>query len=422
MYYKTDLDNGLKIISHPMPNTHSVALGLWLNVGGRYENKKNKGIAHFFEHLAFKGTKKYSSRQIKESIEGVGGSLNGFTSEEFTCYFVKIPSVYLKRALDILSDMILNPCLPASEIEKERTVILEEIKMHKDMPQSYVYELLDELLWPGHPLGLSIIGNVESIMRLRRKDLLDFKEKYYTLPNLIIAACGQLEQKKVLDYAKEIFFAKACKQKNIFLKVEEKQRKPQLKILDKNTEQTHLALGFPGLSRNHPDRYALMLLHIIMGANMSSRLFDHIRERKGLAYDIGTQVKFFHDSGAFLVHAGIDNRNVPLTIRLILKELQKIKKEVVSADELRRAKEFYLGQLLLALEDTLDHMLWMGEYMAAVDKVYTWQEVRKLVNRVSGSQIRDVARNLFKQNNLCLSLIGPLKNSEKEIKRCLEIY
>ncbi|MDD5237247.1 MAG: pitrilysin family protein [Candidatus Omnitrophica bacterium] len=421
MYTKTKLDNGLKVVTNSMPGTRSVALGIWANAGGRYEGRKNKGIAHFLEHLLFKGTKKYSIHRIKESIEGVGGSLNGFTSEEFTCYLVKIPSQHLKLSFDVLSDMVLHPLIPQEEVQKERTVIIEEIKMYKDMPQSHVYELLDELLWPGQPLGESIAGSIESVSRLGQKDLLDFKENYYTAPNLVVSACGNLSHKQVLAFTKEIFKDKTSHRKNTFSPARENQKKPQLKVFDKATEQTHMALGFHGLERNHPDKFILGLLHIILGGNMSSRLFNEVREKKGLAYEIGTQVKFLQDTGAFLVHAGIDNKKVTLAIKLILKELTKVKKGFVRDDELKRAKEFYLGQLTLALEDNLDHMLWIGETVASLDKIFTWQEILKAVNKVSRSDIKRVAADILKEDRLNLSIIGPLTGCVKEINSCLEI-
>lgn len=421
MYKKTKLDNGLKIVTCSMPDMSSVAIGIWINVGGRYENAQNKGVAHYLEHLLFKGSKKYTLRQIKESIEGLGGSLNAFTSEEFTCYLVKAPSRHMGISLDILSDMVLNPLIPPQEVEKERTVIIEEIKMYKDLPQSHVYELLDELMWPKQPLGLSIAGSIETVSRMSRQDIYDFQKNHYTMPNMIVAASGNLKHQDLAKSVEKIFNDKLHRQKNAFLPVEEKQKKPQLKIFDKSTEQTHLALGFHGLRRDHPDRFALALLHIIMGANMSSRLFNEVREKKGLAYEIGTQAKFFHDTGAFLVHAGIDNKKVTLAIKLILKELAKVKKELVLAGELKRAKDFYLGQLMLALEDTMDHMLWIGESTASLDKVYTWQDIEKNIKKVSVADIKRVAADIFKENNLNLSLIGPLERQEKEIIHCLEL-
>ena len=415
MYKKKILDNGLKIIAHSMPGMQSVALGIWIKVGGRYESSEFKGIAHFLEHLAFKGSKNYSCRKIKESIEGVGGSLNGFTSEELTCYLVKIPHAYLNLALGVLSDMVINPSLPQEEIEKERTVIIEEIKMYKDLPQSYVYELLDMLLWPSQPLGMPIVGTIDSVNKIKRESLFSFQQRYYTSPNIIISAAGLLDYNQFVERVNKIF--SECRGENIdtFSKVNEQQHKPQLKLLHKETEQTHMALGFHGFKRDHPLRHALALLHIILGANMSSLLFNELREKKGLAYEIGTLVKYFQDTGAFIVHAGIDNRKVDAAIKLILKELKKIKDKLITTAEFKRAKEFYLGQIMLALEDTLDHMLWIGESTATLDKTYTLEDIINEVKRIKRQDIQQVAQDIFQEKKLNLALIGPLKDSQQSI-------
>ena len=421
MYKKTVLDNGLRIVSHKMSDRQSLSLGIWITVGGRYEPAETKGISHFLEHLLFKGTKKYSCRKIKESIEGVGGALNGFTSEELTCYLVKIPSRYLELALGILSDMVLNPTLPDAEVEKEKQVILEELKMYKDQPQSYVYELLDELLWPAQPLGESIIGTNESVGRIKRRDLDSFKEGFYTPANIVISAAGLLAHEKLVNRVSASFSRKKRQSKNKFINAKEAQGSPQLKVFDKDTEQTHLALGFHGLARDHALKHALGLLHIILGANMSSRLFHELREKRGLAYEIGTAVKRFHDTGAFVVHAGIDNRKVPETIRLILNELKNTREELAGPGEFKRAKEFYLGQLMLALEDTLDHMLWIGETTATLDKFYSLQDIINEVEKVKREDVRKVAGLIFREDKLNLALIGPLKESEAKIKDQLNL-
>ncbi|MDD5568507.1 MAG: pitrilysin family protein, partial [Candidatus Omnitrophica bacterium] len=419
MYKKTVLNNGLKIISHSMPSRESVALGIWINVGGRYENSGNKGISHFLEHLLFKGTKKYSCRKLKESIEGIGGSLNGFTSEEATCYLVKVPAVHINTGLGILSDMVINPTLPSAEIEKEKTVILEELKMYRDLPQSYVYELLDELLWPDQPLGEPIIGTVESVNNIGRKQLSDFRQKHYTASNIVVSACGNLDYGKLEHAVKKIFSGFKRKKSNIFLAVREAQEKPGLKVLLKDTEQTHMALGFKSFKRDHPLKHAQGLLHVILGANMSSRLFNELRERRGLAYEIGTVIKRFQDTGAFVVHAGIDNKKVFESIKLILNELNKIKASIVTDAELKRAKEFYIGQLKLALEDTLEYMLWIGESTLLADKTFSLGEIISEVNSVDKAAIRKTARKIFNAKNINLSLIGPLKGMEEKIRLSL---
>lgn len=415
MYRKIKLNNGLRIITKRLSGVGSLSLGIWINIGGRYEAAAQKGISHFLEHLLFKGSNKYSCRAIKESIEGIGGALNGFTSEELTCYLVKIPSRYLIKALNILSDMVANPSLKLADIKKEKTVILEELKMYRDLPQSYVYELLDELLWPNQPIGASVIGTVESVKSITRDNLSCFQKKHYTPANIVISAAGLVDHDLLVKRVSDIFAERNPGGLNAFTAAIEAQDKQQLNIFHKTTEQTHMALGFHGLKREHPLRHAQALLHIILGANMSSRLFNEVREKRGLAYEIGTGLKRYHDTGAFLVHAGIDNHKVVPCLELIFKELGKIKNKLVTIDEFKRAKEFYLGQLMLALEDTMEYMLWMGESTACLDKVYTLDEVTKEINMVSIEDLQKVAQQVFKRDKINLALIGPLEKERKKI-------
>jgi len=415
MYKRSKLKNGLRIITKPIKQAQSVSLGIWINTGGRYEADSQKGISHYLEHLLFKGSKKYSCRSIKESIEGVGGSLNAFTSEELTCYLVKIPSRYQSAAFDILSDMVINPSLNQEDIDKERTVILEELKMYRDLPQSYVYELLDELLWPDQPLGTPIIGTVESINSINRNTLKDYQAGHYTPGNIVVSAAGSVSHDLLVKKVSAKFSASKTAQLNKFIPVKESQNKPQLKIFHKETEQTHMALGFQALKRDHPLRHAQAILHIILGANMSSRLFNEVREKRGLAYEIGTGVKRYHDTGAFLVHAGIDNLKVEDCLGVIFQELGKIRKTLVAKDEFKRAKEFLLGQLSLALEDTMEYMLWMGESVACLDKAYTLEQITKEIKKVSMQDVRRVASEIFDNQKINLALICPPAQSQQNI-------
>ncbi len=404
-----------------MPHMRSIGLGIWIRVGGRYENSENKGISHFLEHMVFKGTQKYSCDQLKQAIEGVGGSLNGFTSEELTCYFVKIPAEFQARALDVLSEMALYPSILKKEADKERGVILEEIKMYKDLPQNYVHELLDGLLWPDQPLGLGIAGEPSTVTAITEKEMRLFKEKYYTSSNIVVSACGLLEHEQFSAKVSKIFSGLKNKGFNVCQSAVQHKSGPSLKVMEKTTEQTHLALGFHGFNRNHPLRHALAILHIILGGNMSSRLFNEVREKRGLAYDIGTQVKRFQDTGAFIVHAGIDNSKVYDAINVILNELSKTSDKLISSDEFKRAKEFYIGQLILALEDTLDQMLWAGESLISVDRIYTAADIIKEVKRVTLEDIRLSAQEIFQNKSLSLALIGPLKGQENRIRDIMKI-
>lgn len=419
MYKKEILEDGLTCVTHSMAGRGSVAVGVWIRTGGRYENPDVKGISHLLEHLVFKGTKKYSCRQIKESIEGIGGALNGFTSEEVTCYLAKLPARYLEKGIDVLSGMVVDPLLAQKDIGKEKHVILEEIKMYRDLPQSYVHELLDDLLWPDHPLGQPIIGTETSVRSITRETLLQYKRYHYTPSNIVVSVAGSVEHKAVVRRARSLFASLKSYSPNAFSHVQEDQRDFRLKIFDKQTEQTHVAMGFHAFKREHPLRHAVALLHIMLGANMSSRLFNEIREKRGYAYEIGTAVKRFYDTGAFVVHAGVDNRKVVDAVDLILKELKKTAARLTDAAEFKRAKEFYQGQLMLTLEDTLEHMLWIGETTATMNKTYTLGDIIREVNKVSRSDVREAAEKIFRRDNLNLALIGPVESQRTRIEKAL---
>lgn len=422
MYEKTTLKNRLTVATHYMPSRVSASLGIWIRAGSRYEKPGTCGISHFFEHLLFKGTKRRNCEEIKQSIEGIGGALNAFTAEELTCYLSKVPRKFIGLALDVLGDMVLNASLAPKDIEMERRVILEEIRMYKDLPGHFVLELLTKLLWPDQPLGMNIAGETESIRAINRKHLLSYKEKFYQPDNFVIIACGNLKHKQVLDECQKFIPLLKKIKKNKFLPVRQGQKKPQISFKAKGTEQTHLALGLHGLPRNHPERFSLGLLHIILGANMSSRLFHKVREERGLAYEIGTSLKFFQDSGAFIVHAGVDNARLPEALEVILQELQEIKQNKVEKEELNRAKEYYIGQLMLALEDTTSHMLWMGEKFVSLNRFFRPEEIIRQVKAVEAGDVERIANRILQSPNLNLALVGPLKDKDKKrIKKGLTL-
>lgn len=414
MYQKTVLENNLRVVTHDMKDRDSVSLGVWVGTGGRYEEDKIKGAAHFLEHILFKGSKKYSCEQIKEQIEGVGGTLNAFTSEEFTCYFAKIPAKHLDRTFDILSDMAFHPLITKKDVDKERTVILEEIKMYHDLPQHYVIDLLEELMWPNHPLGKNIAGNLQSVGSMTAQDLRDFHRDYYFPGNVVVAASGRLEHAHLVRLTR----AKTeniKKQESVdYLEAENSQQTPRVKFFKKDTEQMHVALGVFGLEYDNDDKHSFNLLNILLGANMSSRLFNEVREKRGLAYAISSSVKSLKDTGLFLIRAGVDNKKIVEALDVVLKEVRRIKREEVNKSEFIRAKDYYMGQILLGLEDTLEHMFWIGESTVALDKTRTLHDVLKEVEKVTVSDIQRVAGDIFKDSHLNLSVIGPLKSGQEK--------
>ena len=418
-YRKRALDNGLRLVGCEMKDKNSFAVGVWINTGSRNENARTSGISHFLEHIVFKGSRGYSCKRIKESIEGVGGSFNGFTSEEVTCYLVKIPARYWQLALDILSDMALYPLMKGPDVEKERQVILEEIKMYKDLPQSYVYEMLDDLLWPGQQLGRSVLGSDETMRRLGRGDLREYNRTHYTAANMVVSCAGRMDFGALEAKVTGIFGRMAGRPVNTCAAAKKPAKRLSFKLLHKETEQAHLALGFPALYRDHRLKYAQALLHVILGANSSSRLFNEIREKRGLAYEIGTQVKRLKDTGAFIVHAGVANKKLDRAVSLILCELARIREKPVPAAELRRAKEFYTGQLMLSLEDSLDHMLWIGEPTTTLNRTYSLEEVVRKINEVRAEDILKAARLILPERTGHLAVIGPFKGQEKKLEGLL---
>lgn len=422
MYKFRTLKNGARCVANEIPDRDSISIGIWLNVGARYEPRSLGGVSHFLEHLLFKGTKKRSNEDIKEAIEGRGGAMNGFTSEEFTCYLVKVLNRDMDTALDILSDMVLNAKLAPEDIKKERTVIKEEIKLYMDLPNHHVHDLLMELLWPDQPLGRNLAGTSETVSGMKRENIVKYKERYYNPTNIVISAAGNLVADEFFTSCEKYLHMAPSGLTASYKEASEAQKKPRLKVLSKNTEQAHLAIGLRAFGRNDPDRYSLTLLNIILGGNMSSRLFRELREKRGLAYEINTHTKKLNDTGAFLVSAGLDNKNVIRSTELIMKELRKIKEKTVGKDEFERAREFYKGQLLLGLEDTLDQMLWMGEHLSAEGKIPTPQAVVSEIEKIDPDDVKRVANRVLGDLRLNMAVIGTTDEAEeKKISEVLHI-
>jgi predicted Zn-dependent peptidase len=413
MYKKIGLKNGIRIIMNHMPHMESAAVGAWVATGSENENRKISGISHFLEHMIFKGTSRRSTRKIKEEIEGRGGSLNGFTSEDITCYLAKVSGRHSEIALDVLSDMVLYARMDKRDIERERTVIIEEIKMYRDLPNHHVHDMLIEMLWPGHPLGLPVAGDVKSVGAITREDLLKYKNMNYIPGKITLVICGRFDEEKIVRKTEEIFDLKPKASPPADIKFSASQSGPSVNVLYKGTEQSHLSMGMRTFGRTHSDRYVLSLLHVILGANMSSRLFENVREKRGLAYEIGSEVKRHKSTGAFIVNAGIEHKNVPEAVSIIIKELKKIKKEPVPAVELKRAKEFFKVQLSLTLEDTLEHMLWLGESILSIGKIPDRNDIMKKVDAVTADDIRRVSGSIFRGNNINLAIIGQERDREK---------
>lgn len=421
-YHFSRLQNGLKVVTVPMHDRASVAVAVWIRTGSRFEPGRLNGISHFLEHMLFKGTKKRTTRQIKEAVEGVGGVLNAFTSEECTCYFAKLLEEHFSVAFDVLSDMVANASLSGEEFKKEKTVILEEIKMYRDLPSQHVHDMMGELLWPDQPLGRPIAGTIESVEKLSRADLAAYKRRYYHPANIVVSVSGPVTHDEVMERAREVFEPLTGNPVSKFEKARNRQAKPRFRFQEKQTEQTHFVAGFHGLSRSDADRYKLGLLNVILGANMSSRLFEEVREKKGLAYEIRSGTSFYEDAGSITISAGVETSKAPQAMRIILRELDKLKRKPVSVAELTRAKDYFMSQLTLGLEDTLDHLLWVCDRAMFREELPDKEKIREQIEEVLPKDIQTMARRLFLTEGLNLTLVGPVNSGmQKKIQNEIEI-
>jgi len=412
-YEINELKNGMRVVSCRMDGMESAAVGVFVGIGGRFEDERIHGISHFVEHLLFKGTKKRTSMQISKAIEGVGGHINAYTSEEHTCYMVKVRGKHQELALEVLMDMIKSPLFDSKEIEKERYVIKEEIHMIVDNPGHYASEVVHQLMWPDHPLGRMLIGTEESINSISRDDILEFQKNTYFPKNMIVSAAGNIDVKKLVHDSEALGAKMANYGKPRTEIFESRQKEPVVKICGKQTEQIHVCLGMRSVPREDPDRYVVKLLSIILGENMSSRLFQTIREKHGLSYEVNSGVSYFKDSGGFVISSGVKPDKLNKYCDLVAKELRSIKKNSVKSEELNRAKEFYEGQIALGFEKTMSRMLWMGENMISTESVPTVKEVLEKVKKVKIEDIRRLAAKIFNKDNLSVAVIGPAKEGMK---------
>jgi predicted Zn-dependent peptidase len=413
-YFTTVLPNGVRIATHSMPHMKSVSVGLWVGVGGRHETKELCGISHFMEHLLFKGTERRSSREITEAIEGVGGFINAFTTEDHTCFYAKGASQHLGRLVDVLCDMYLNSVLAESEIDREREVIKEEILMYKDQPSQFSEELLTKAMWPRHALGRPLTGSPASLSRIKRKDLIQFTKKYYNGLNTIITIAGRCSHEEVVELVRSKLNGLRRGSPINFKRWGGTQREKRVLVSKGDTEQTHLALGYHAMNRADERRYALKLLSVILGENMSSRLFQQLRERYAYCYSIHTGTMTLEDSGLLSIHVGLDPEKLRKALLAIGKELNKIIARQPSGKELSRAKEYTIGQNDLSLESTTNQIMWMGESLLAYDKVVDPDEVQSRFNQVTPAQIREVAGLCFEPSRMGMAIVGPVETNRIE--------
>lgn len=420
-FQKTKLKNGLTVITCEMPQTLSVAISVFVKAGSRYENKSNKGLAHFLEHIAFKGSKKYpSQKEISEIIERYGGYINAYTAKEVIAYQTHLPAKYFKIGFKVLADIIQNPLLDQKEIDKEKGVVIEELNHYNDLPDSLAYLLFGKIAYPNHPLGWNQAGEKSILKKIKRKDFENYLKSLFTPSNMVIVIAGKGKKEKWLKVIKESFSQMKDKKTIKFVPFKENQKSQKLASKYKKTEQSHLVLGFKSLSKKESlkGRATLRILNIILGGALSSRLSLKIRDELGLAYVIYSQFLEFQESGIWLVYAGLNNKNVLAGIKAIAQEFKKIKKESISKAELEKAKEFLKGRMILQNESTFEIVSFYGEQAALEPQIKTIKEVLKIIDQISPKDIQKLAKKLFVNKNLNLALVGPVKNTS-EIKKLL---
>jgi predicted Zn-dependent peptidase len=422
MYRKAVLDNGLRILTSPMPHTRSVSIGFFIGVGSRYESDEQSGVSHFIEHMVFKGTaKRPTARDIAVAIEGIGGLFNASTGREASTYWAKVAQPHLDIAIDVLVDMLRHAKFEPEEINRERRVIIEEINLTLDTPDSLVHLLINELVWPNHPLGRDVAGTKESLSTLDREDLLTYLRRHYQPNNTVVSVAGNIEHEAVVGRIAALLGDWAMGEAaSPYRPAEDNQAEPRLRIHYKETEQAHLCLSVPGIPRDHPDRFKLRLLNAVLGEGMSSRLFTEIREKRGLAYSIYSYVSAVNDTGAVGIYAGVDPRRIEDAIQAILAEWDRLRQESVPADELAKAKEFIKGRLLLQMEDSFSVTAWVGRQEVLSPKVLTVDEVIEATEAVTATDIQRVAQYLFLGERLNLAVVGPFEE-EKGFRELLEL-
>ena len=412
MYQKVTLDNGLRLVTAAMPHTRSVAVSVFIGTGSRYETEAQAGISHFIEHLLFKGTtRRPTAMELCTVIEGTGGTINAGTDKELTVYYCKVAQPFSSLALDVLSDILLNARLDPADIEKERQVIIEEINMCNDSPSQRVSLLIDELLWPRHPLGRDIAGTKSSLAAITRDRVLDYMASHYHPANTTIAIAGDLQHAEVAAEVEKVLGNWTGPQPCPGYSGYTEQPNPRLQIERRDTDQVQLCLALPGLPLRHPQRFTLNLLNVILGEGMSSRLFTEVRDKKGLAYSIHSFADHFLDTGAFTISAGVEPKNLPLALSTILEELAKLK-EKVPESEISKAKEFSKGRLLLRMEDSRSVAGWIGGQEILTRQILTVDQVISIIDAITTEELQQVARDLLVGEKLRLAVVGPVPQDE----------
>lgn len=407
---KTVLANGIRILTRKMPHVRSVSMGVWVNVGARDEAESENGLSHFIEHMIFKGTRKRSSFQIAKEFDAIGGQTNAFTAMEHTCYHAKVLDTHLETMIDILSDIFLNSVFEGSEIERERPVILQEIGMIEDSPEEYVHQLAGNAFWGDNPLGRSILGSPDNILQFDAGAIKDFFARLYQPDRIVVSMAGNLEHERIVALLGPTF--ETIRPGNGFPERVTPEAHALVSLNPKELEQAHLCINTKGLATADPRRFAFFLMNTILGGNMSSRLFQEIRERRGLAYNVYSFISSHADTGIFGVYAGVAPEKIRETAALILEEIRKLRVAPVERFELESAKEYTKGNLLLAAESTDSQMVRLAQNELYYNRNFPLEEVIEKVEGVTIEDISELAGALFRPEQLALTILGPVEGRE----------
>jgi predicted Zn-dependent peptidase len=415
-YKLKTLDNGLRLLTVEIPSLQSVSVTVWIKTGSRSDYTDKKGISHFIEHMVFKGTKnRPTAAEISYAIDSIGAEFDAATAKDWTNYFLKVRSDLLETAFDLLSDVTLNPLFKRAGIERERGVILEELAMKEDSPMSKVGLNLMKLVFSGHPLGNDIGGVPKTVKSIQKDDLIRYRKDHYSSENIVITVSGSVKEPEATKLVEKYFKRLKKGKKKRITKFVNRQRKPKLYLEYKKSEQAHFYLAFLGNSRDYEKRHAEAVLLTLLGRGMSSRLFTEVREKRGLAYAIGSSVSRFADTGVFASYAGVDVDKISKAIEVMLSEHTSIvsKKQPITKKELEKAKEYIKGRVALSLEDTASVNSFFGQRVLFLDKIRTPEEVYKKIDEVKADDVYEVARKMFKKERLNLAIIGPYKDKSR---------
>ena len=410
-YRLTTLPNGVRIASVEMPYMRSVSVGVWVGIGGRHESRDECGISHFIEHLLFKGTKRRTPKMITEDIEGVGGYINAFTTEDHTCYYARASAQHLGQICDVLMDMFLNSRFAPDEIERERDVIREEILSYRDHPEQHASELLTETMWPQHPLGRPLTGSVETLAGFRRTQLVKFHRKNYNARTTVVTVAGPVCHDRLVEMITPALRQIPAGRRPRFSRARPQDARARVSLVTQETEQTHVAMGFHAFGRRDDRRFALRLLSVILGENMSSRLFQSLRERHGYCYSVQTNIVTLEDTGCIHISAGIEPAKVKKSVSMILSELERICRQKPSQRELRKAQDYTLGQTFMGLESTTSQMMWMGESLLGYNQILNPGDIERRVCAVTSLDVQRVACHCLHRGRLGMAVVGPVKDS-----------